>query len=252
MTYLENRALDFTDIIDFKVGYSYGLAGVKVEVTDYAGTGIGLCYTHRGIEWFGRSYYNNDEKFFLHLLILGFDDAAFDNAEEKGATVNYFGYNHRWYRPELINRFRIGGEIIVPLIHFGTYLNIGELYDFLVGIACFDPANDDGLSKFTNVRWYKYTYIEEYKNEVINECIDNLYNANEQTKLDSIDRLVKFKSIKAIKHLIVVLEKDESDIVRENAGKALNSITGEDYGQNADKWKNWYKENINQNSNVTQ
>jgi hypothetical protein len=124
--------------------------GVKVEVTDYVGTGVGLGLTTEGSEWYGRRVLRQPHFLFLHAGLIGVDDSPMDNADQF-CSVCYLGYNDRKYRPPLIDRFRVGAQAFVPLVHLGLYVNFGELVDFFAGIAGLDPAEDDEIPKGTEV-----------------------------------------------------------------------------------------------------
>ena len=48
-------------------------------------------------------------------------------------------------RPPMMQRFRVGGEVIAGAVQLGVYFNLGELGDFFAGWFGFDPARDDGV-----------------------------------------------------------------------------------------------------------
>ena len=43
---------------------------------------------------------------------------------------------------------RVGGAVFLPVVNGGLYLNLGEVLDFLFGLANYDLMNDDGYPKF--------------------------------------------------------------------------------------------------------
>ncbi len=55
--------------------------------------------------------------------------------------------NLRQAKLPLVSRFRLGGEIILPYLWGGLYLNLGELADFVCGLTTLDIAGDDGMPK---------------------------------------------------------------------------------------------------------
>jgi len=84
---------------------------------------------------------------FLHAVLIGCDDAPIDNQRSSLMSMCKLGYNDRFIRPPVIDRFRVGGEVALPLVHCGVHLNLGELCDFVLGIFGLDLADDDGLPK---------------------------------------------------------------------------------------------------------
>lgn len=151
--YLKDRALDLTDVIDFKYTWSTGPAGIKVHVTDYVASGIGLGLNGEGSiseEWYGRYKTKLDGFLFCHLVVCGVDNTGIDNMD-KHADMCYLGYHDRPSRPPMIDRFRVGAEAFVPVFHLGVFLNLGELADFLIGFTTVDIAEDDGIPKGTDL-----------------------------------------------------------------------------------------------------
>ena len=76
--YIKDRALDFTDIADFKGGITFGIIGAKVEVTDYLGAGLGLGFTGE-YESYGRWLVELNGGFFAHIIVVGIEDTGIDN-----------------------------------------------------------------------------------------------------------------------------------------------------------------------------
>lgn len=49
--------------------------------------------------------------------------------------------------PPLVDRWRIGAEVLIPAVNFGLYVNLGEVADLVLGLFTIDIADDDGVSK---------------------------------------------------------------------------------------------------------
>jgi hypothetical protein len=49
--------------------------------------------------------------------------------------------------PPLLDRFRLGFEVLLPRVNGGLFLNAGEILDLLGGFIGWDPARDDGVTK---------------------------------------------------------------------------------------------------------
>lgn len=155
--YLSHRAWDFTDIVDVKYGTALGL-GAKVEATMYLGLGLGIADQPRVREWFGRLSDERENGGFAYFLLGGGEGAAFHGTPgldsfhvllvdvfllSEDSTGGIFG---GW--PSVMERWRFGGEVLIPFAQFGLYLNVGELVDFTLGLAGLDIAEDDGVSKW--------------------------------------------------------------------------------------------------------
>lgn len=167
-TYTTDRLRDLTDIVDVKGGARLhpGLGG-KIEATDFIWGGLG--YSKTGVEFFGRrrlvdsreqsdliksfDYPNTATE--ISLGIAGYE---FGGAQCGGAGslfgINPVAFAHLYRQtlgshpepPSLVsNPWRIGGELWLFLVDGGIYLNVGEVVDFLAGLAGLDPAEDDGL-----------------------------------------------------------------------------------------------------------
>jgi hypothetical protein len=158
--YMRDRLMDVTDVVDFKYGRAYGL-GIKVEMTLYVGSGLGIGEQLSTREWFGRhgqDFLIDDESgpmswidgAFVHLGIIGFDGGSPSSTAQ--SAVNTAGINVLMFwagasAPPLIDRWRFGGELLLPGVIGGMYLNLGELWDWFAGVFGGDPAEDDGLRK---------------------------------------------------------------------------------------------------------
>lgn len=158
--YARDRLMDVTDIVDFKYGDAWGF-GFKIELTLYLGTGLGLGELEHTREWYGRhatDFTLNKQGGPLDWLdgtfaqagIIGTDGGAPGNAAQSAITT--VGFNVLLLSagnsaPPLIDRWRFGGEMVLPWVMGGAYLNLGELWDFVAGVFGGDPAEDDGLAK---------------------------------------------------------------------------------------------------------
>jgi len=171
-SYPGDRLRDLTDFIDFKYGTAIA-AGAKAEITSYFGVGGGfgaLGYTR---EWYGRRSYETYGGVFFHMGLFGIDGGSgtFHQAGSDqsyadlhfvfvnvSAFADHFGnrdtaYAVAYQRPPgyepvpMFDRWRIGGEILIPGLTFGVYANIPELIDFVGGFVFWDPAGDDGIKK---------------------------------------------------------------------------------------------------------
>lgn len=140
------RLRDAGDVIDLKYGRSMGL-GAKVEATLFLGAGLGLARIDSSTEWYGRARYQQDDGLFLHLLIVGVDRFRSDGGSPSTASwlvgpVNVGAWAWRDH-PTDVDRVRFGGELVLPFVHGGLYLNLGQLFDLAAGVFGFDPAEDD-------------------------------------------------------------------------------------------------------------
>ncbi len=147
--YLERRYHDVTDIVDLKYGgslNSMGL-GVKVEITNYLGLGLAGGTYEEIRESYGRRLYVGPAEF-LHLAFFGIDgpsiqeDTLDPRSESYGLIVNWT----QEQRPPVIDRMRIGAELLLFTGEGGFYLNFGQMADLVLGIFMFDPAGDDNLA----------------------------------------------------------------------------------------------------------
>jgi len=176
--YAGDRLLDMSDIVDLKLGTGIGI-GVKAELTYYVGIGAGLGVNAYLREWYGRKSYETYGDRFVHVGVFG-QDGGMDGPEKDAgvrarvetyvllvnmtATADHvagrgvLGYSDAWQMarnyevPPLGTRWRVGGEVLIPAISFGLYLNLGELADFLLGFTTYDFREDDGLDKGARYR----------------------------------------------------------------------------------------------------
>jgi hypothetical protein len=237
-TYLKDRALDLTDVIDVKIGGGYTIVGAKVEVTDYVGMGIGAGVTFKAYEVYGRRYYSKADGMFIHLILIGFDDTPIDNHDTSGASLCILGYNDRWNRPPMIGRYRVGGEVLLLGGQLGLYANLGEVLDFLSGLAGFDPADDDGVPKFDEFDLHIRRVIARDKKEDIGKLILDLRFESEYKKGRAADILGHLKAVESIEYLIEALETDPH--IRFKIARAMQKITGLSYGLDIEKWESWW------------
>lgn len=221
---IKERAVDLTDVLDFKFACPYSLGlGVKAEVTDYLGTGIGSCSLLEGEEWFGRRYMPCTGSLH-HIVIWGAEES------EIGATLYGFGFSQQAERPlPLVSRFRIGGEVLLPLVSLGLYVNLGEIFDFLAGFAGFDPAEDHGVPKGSRLEPHL----------IIKRLESALAGDNPFFRSKAAHELGELGSLYAVEILISALS-DKTDFVRLEAEKALKKITGCDLGPDPAVWADWW------------
>lgn len=157
--YARDRLLDVTDVVDFKYGRAWGL-GFKLEITLYFGTGLGLGVQQWTREWYGRHATDFEldaagprswmSGIFAHLGVIGVDGGSPGDTAQ--SAFNTVGFNALMLSadttaPPLIDRWRVGGELLLPGAIGGIYLNLGELWDFVAGVFGSDPAGDDGEAK---------------------------------------------------------------------------------------------------------
>jgi hypothetical protein len=157
--YARDRLMDVTDVVDFKYGRAWGL-GFKLELTLYFGTGLGVGVQQWTREWYGRHAtdfaLSGDAPrswmsgLFVQAGVIGVDGGAPGNAAQ--SAINTVGLNVLLISansdaPPLIDRWRFGGELLLPGAIGGMYLNLGELWDFVAGVFGGDPAGDDGEEK---------------------------------------------------------------------------------------------------------
>ncbi len=154
---MRNRLFDATDVVDFKYGRALGL-GAKVEATLYLGAGFGLATVESFREWYGRhatdfrwdgEFHLSGEGIFAHLGFIGSDGGDPGNVAQGSVNAVALNVLMLWGTddPPMIDRWRFGGEVLLPGALGGIYLNLGELYDFFAGLVGGDPAEDDGLPK---------------------------------------------------------------------------------------------------------
>lgn len=146
--------MDLTDIVDFKAGFCYVGLGAKVEATDFlaAGLGFGMVSPYN-MEFFGRRA-DDYGQLFVHLGVFGIEAGGSSVADRTTVVFNKTSPNAADDRIPPHSSFRVGGEILIPLLSFGAYLNLGEVADFILGFATIDIAGDDGLLKGSSIRYF--------------------------------------------------------------------------------------------------
>lgn len=267
--YAIDRVMDVADIVDLKLGAGLGV-GAKVEVTDYVASGVGLGWTLYEYEFYGRRAVEKGG-IFLYLGLVGGEGGTVESSDTEGV---FFLYHHRSFssgktRLPLIERFRIGGEIWLP-ISFGAYVNLGEIVDFIGGLVLFDLADDDGISK--TGRWYEYvsesqSHAEQAlellsrrdterriqgakslstlgnysKVDTIPPLIDALDDRKSEVRVAVAEALGKLFDRRAVGPLIKALDDDSND-VRIAAASALENLTKEKLGTNKAAWERWLKQ----------
>jgi hypothetical protein len=147
--YLVDRGLDITDVVDFKIGVGLGI-GAKAQVTDFVGAGLGAGNYDPAVESFGRRFFHYDQDGFLHGVVFGLDGTKIATLTDE-TTVNIALLQLRGINLPLLQRFRVGGEILLPGLELGLWVNLGEVLDLICGVASFDPALDDGMNKGTEL-----------------------------------------------------------------------------------------------------
>jgi hypothetical protein len=166
--YIQNRAMDFTDIFDASIGGpGFGL-GARIQLTDFYGHGLGFGYYTKRYEKYGRQYLDESEYKSYQLYYFSIDGTGELFAEEykhSSLRVGLFGVNwaeymhyvDRMYESRqkrsrvldkrramsVLSRLRVGGEIYCPIFSLGFFFNIGEFIDFILGFAGIDIMEDD-------------------------------------------------------------------------------------------------------------
>jgi hypothetical protein len=145
-TYARDRVLDLSDIVDLRGGFGGVGAGVKLRATEFLETGIAVGGGYKEVEWYGRRVLHSPVSDPLQLIIVGLDKGAQQEKKEPWEmNIVMFRGARPW--PPPASWFRFGGEIIIPFVRGGIYLNIGELVDFVLGLTTMDIADDDGMPK---------------------------------------------------------------------------------------------------------
>ena len=149
--YLSRRFMDLTDVVDVKYGTGIGL-GAKLEATMYLGSGLGVSSQSYTREWFGRRSIEVRDGAFFHAIVGGGDglyvDATPGHGSANGLLLDFVALEGPGPGdPPYLDWWRFGGEVCLPGVNGGLYLNLGEIWDFLAGLVTLDPAGDDGLLK---------------------------------------------------------------------------------------------------------
>ncbi len=142
--YLRDRGRDFTDVVDVKGGSGGIGLGVKARATEGIGTGVGFGAVYDTTEKLGRPWYDN-ESAFVGLGVFAMD-GRISVCPGEGFEISFLGLriqNETATRPW--EWFRFGGEVVLPGVRGGLFVNLGEFVDFLAGVATLDPVGDDGL-----------------------------------------------------------------------------------------------------------
>lgn len=137
--YFGDRGRDLLDVVDVKYGIGVG-AVAKVEVSDYLGAGLGLGGANHH-EWFGR---RREWSGPIYIQAGAFGGEGFDDFTYN--VMLWTVYDPPYKRPPPLQRYRVGGEVLAGFVHFGGYVNFGELADFFAGLVGADPAEDDGVA----------------------------------------------------------------------------------------------------------
>jgi hypothetical protein len=161
--YASDRGRDLVDVIDLKGGRSMGL-GLKAEATLYLGAGLGYAVLGDTSEWYGRERLetpaDEEETYpgtFLHAVFMGVDwydgvilQGMFGGGPDPAThnETNILAFNDQAIRnsdePPMFDRWRFGGEVVLPFVRGGLYLNVGQLADLVIGLTTLDIAGDDG------------------------------------------------------------------------------------------------------------
>lgn len=146
-SYVRPRLLDALDMVDLKYACNFNSVGLgaKLEITDYFGIGAGFGTYADVKESYGR-YERRSHMDFVHLLLFGADGPPLMEGPRPSQAFHGAGINCcQERRAPVIDRFRVGGELLVFSALGGAYLNFGEMLDFAVGLVGFDLAGDDRL-----------------------------------------------------------------------------------------------------------
>lgn len=149
-TYGGDRFADLGDMVDLRYGRSMGL-GVKLEATQFLGAGLG-CGAVDVTESYGRDEVRVPGMF-LHLVVIGAEGLAPCGGQPEldilGVNVGALRFQEP---PKTIDWFRFGGELVLPFVTGGLYLNVGQLVDAVAGITTLDPAGDDQATEIERER----------------------------------------------------------------------------------------------------
>jgi HEAT repeat protein len=80
----------------------------------------------------------------------------------------------------------------------------------------------------------------------VKALIDALQHKDTIVRVKAAEALGETRDPKAVEPLIAVLN-DKEDTFREAAAKSLTKITGEDFGQDRDKWQKWWAQHKGSN-----
>jgi hypothetical protein len=145
--YGRDRLLDLTDMVDLSYGAGGIGLGAKVRATEFLTTGLGAGNGYRSEEWYGRRIVSYKKSNFLGLLVLGWDGGGGLQLNNPPHEVNFLVFRSMKPFPPPVSWWKFGGEVILPGVRFGAYVNVGEILDFILGFTTLDIADDDGLMK---------------------------------------------------------------------------------------------------------
>lgn len=145
-SYARDRLLDLTDIVDLRGGPGGIGIGAKVRASEFLETGLAVGGGYSEVEWYGRRILETPESNPLQLIIVGLDKRAGEKRKEPW-EMNIIMLRGARPWPPPVSWFRFGGELILPLVRGGLYLNLGEVADLVLGFTTLDIAEDDGLPK---------------------------------------------------------------------------------------------------------
>lgn len=164
--YARDRMFDLTDVVDVKGAANVGALGMglKLEVTDSLGAGLGAGGTYSTAEFFGRRVAHGQSDFF-HGGIVGVDGPPplAKSGDWYVCGVGLAGLSGEY---PLMERWRLGAEVWLPFIGGGVYLNLAEFFDFLLGFFAVDLADDDGTPIGTEVTPPENVLLLEEKTSV--------------------------------------------------------------------------------------
>jgi len=153
--YLRDRLEDAADILDYRVGTGGIGVGAKVEATDYTGVAAGAGVGYHGGETYGRGFQSDlmgpaDKGYqFLGIFgLFGVDGPDLEYAHPgRNTQFSVMGIQIQDPRPHTIDRFRLGGQVLLPGVEGGLYLNVGQVFDLVLGLFTLDIGNDDGVER---------------------------------------------------------------------------------------------------------
>ena len=272
LTYMGDRALDLTDIVDLK--YSGAIAlGARVEATIHFAPGLGLGGVGRATEYFGRRDDDDRGGSFLFLLVWGVEN--FNLLHTNQTRQNFLGFGAAEDYPPVISQFRFGGEIYIPGLNFGLYLNAGEVIDLILGFATIDLADDDGLPKGSSIRdkasdpdYKRYDFDDAMaalqdpsaeirrkgaqilgvmkKPEAVRALVDAMGDELDQVREQAIRSLIEIGDRRVAPAFINGL-RDPCESVWRAANLGLQQMTGVDFGRDRGKWHEWFWNHRDQN-----
>jgi len=76
----------------------------------------------------------------------------------------------------------------------------------------------------------------------VDKLINQLKDENWSVRIAAAKALVKIGDSRAVKPLIAVLKDKNEIFARQTAAEALKKITGQDFGEDYEKWSTWWQE----------